>query len=519
MAMRVMHELKLKRIAAVDRPCQEDALAAITKGAERPRYLAKGNDAPELDAAVKEYLGRNPDAAAKAAGVCLPDGSYPIASRSDLKLAVSVLPLAPDFAKARAHLIVKARQIDATSILPASMKSLDLQLLAGVTNDDALAGFEKAVDAHLEDMRKVDFDGVQAEAEAREFANGLLCEIDEAVCSLRQCFYEIADDAETKDKDKALQESLAQFKAHISGIIPEGVENALVAAALLEAGFEISEGGALTKREIDMGATIEMKKSLGLPATATDADVQKALDARTAAATFGENVAKMSPDHLAYMAKAENLATDADRQAFAAKSAGERDEVIKAFPMKDKAKEAADKEKADAEAKKKADDLAKGADETLTIDGQTIRKSVVGEAQFAIFKSMNDKLEKAADEQAISVIAKRAATDLKGISKSADELGILLHGIAKVAPKLATEVETILKAASEQIAKGKLFDEAGRSTTGNSVVGKAAEQITTLAEAEVAKGTFKSIFKAKDHIRQTNPELAKQEAEEGRKAA
>jgi hypothetical protein len=51
-----------------------------------------------------------------------------------------------------------------------------------------------------------------------------------------------------------------------------------VKAALLGSGFEITEGGALTKREIDMGATIEMKKSLGLPATANDADVQKALE-------------------------------------------------------------------------------------------------------------------------------------------------------------------------------------------------------------------------------------------------
>src|SRR4051812_31698118 len=100
MAKRIMHELNLKRIAAVDRPCQEGATAMILKRAPDGRYLAKGKDAPALHADLTAYMAREPDAAAKAAGVCLPDGSFPIENRADLKKAVALLPLAPDFAKA-----------------------------------------------------------------------------------------------------------------------------------------------------------------------------------------------------------------------------------------------------------------------------------------------------------------------------------------------------------------------------------------------------------------------------------
>ncbi len=124
MAKRIMHELKLARIAAVDRPCQEDAAAIRKRAAGVPLYLTKAKDAPAIHADLVAYMARTPDAAAKAAGVCLPDGSFPISDRADLKKAVALLTLAPDFAKARAHLLVKARQIDATSILPAAMKSL-----------------------------------------------------------------------------------------------------------------------------------------------------------------------------------------------------------------------------------------------------------------------------------------------------------------------------------------------------------------------------------------------------------
>lgn len=527
MAKRVMTGLKLARIAAVDRPCQEGALAAITKGdqAVLPSVyvpFAKGESLPMLP--VIEYLKREFSADQRkemaGAGEALPDGSFPIKTRGDLKNAVQALGRAKNKTKAKAHIMARARAMDATSLLPSEWKTKSLELLGSVTHAEAMKGFEDVVEVFLGEMGAVDFNTEMAEQEAREYANSLLCEVDEATCALRTVFWEINDDSTITDKPKALQESLEQFKAHIQGIIPEGLENAMVAAALVEAGFEITEGGALTKRENDMAFSIEMKKSLGLPATATDADVNKALEVQKAAADFGTNVAKMSPEHLAYMAKSDQTKDDAGKHAFAAKSVAERDEVIKKFPMAMSDKEKADmkdKEDADKKAKKAADDLAKGADETLTVDGETIRKSVVGEAQFAMFKSMNAKLEKAADEQAVAVIAKRAAVDMPKISKSADELGTLIHGIAKHDQKLADDVEAILKAASAQIAKGALFAEVGKSSTGTGG-GTASAQIETMAQEQVTKGATKSIFKARDMVRKANPELAKQEETERKEA-
>lgn len=514
MTKRIMNELHLKRIAAVDRPCQQGATAAIFKRAPDGIYMAKAKDDGVLIADIEDYLKLAPDTAAKAAGVCLPDGAFPITTRADFRKAFAVLHLAPDFAQARAHLTVKARTMDATSLIPAEWKISKLELLGDVTNDVALDGFEKAVEAFIEKMDAADVDSDHAQAVAKEYANCLLDEIDGAVVALAKCAAEIEVDKAIDDRAGALQESVAQFKAHITGIIPEGVENALVAKALEEAGFEITEGDALTKRENDMGASIELKKSLGLPVTANDADVAAAVAKQAASAEFGANVLKMSAAHFAYMSKGENL-PEGGAPIFAKMTPEQRDEVLKKFPP---AVSAEDKKKADAKAdaeadakKRAADELSK-SDETLTVDGQEVRKSVVGAAQFAIFKSLNDKLEKAADVTAMAVIEKRASVDLTHVGKS-DELATMLHGVAKLNPTLATQVEAVLKAADAKIAKGGLLKEIGKSTTGNNA-GGAAAQIESLAVEKVAKGEAKSIFKARDLVRAGNPELKKQEEEE-----
>lgn len=525
MAKRVMNELKLSRIAAVDNPCQEGAKAAIFKRAQEiGGYLAKGANDAALPDAVEAYLKRDfsGDKRKELAdtGAALPDGSFPIQTRGDLKNAVGAYGRAKNKPKAKAHIVSRARSLDATSLLPADWKISKLQLLGDVTNDLALDGFEKSIELFIEDMGACDFEGAQAECEAREYANALLCEIDDAVCSLRTCFYEIEGDRTITDREEALQESLTQFKAHIQGIIPEGVENALVAKALEEAGFEITEGGALTKRENDdMGASIELKKSLGLPVTANDADVAAAVAKQAAKAEFSDNVLKMSPEHIAYMQKGENL-PDGGKEIFAKMTPAQRDEVLKKFPpaMSDDEKKAKEKKDMDdADAKKRADELAKAADETLTVDGAEIRKSIVGPAVFAVMKSQQAAIEKAADERAMTVIEKRATIDLAHIGK-ASELATMLHGIAKRDPKLSEQVEAVLKAADAKIAKGGLLKEVGKSSTGQGA-GSAAAQIEALAVEKISKGEAKNIFKARDLVRKANPELEKQEAEESKKKA
>lgn len=524
MAKRTMHELHLKRIAAVDRPCQEGATVAIMKRASAGPYFAKAKDDPALPDAVEAYLKRDFSGDKRkelaSTGAALPDGSFPIETRGDVKNAVQAFGRAKNRAKAKAHIITRARSLDATSLLPAEWKVSKMDLLVNVTNDEAMEGFAGPIEVFLGEMGAVDFDSIQAEAEAREYANGLLCEIDEAVCSLREVFWEIGEDKAIADKQEALQESLEQFKAHIQGIIPEGLENAMVAAALEEAGFEITEGGALTKRETDMGYSIELKKSLGLPVTANDADVTKALDLQAKAAKRADAILKMSGKHSAFMANEKAKMPDGGKEAFADMSADERDKHMEKNPIEKTATEKAADDKAlkEKEDKEKAEKLAKAAgEESITVDGTVVLKSAVGEATFAVLKSQQAAIEKAADAAAITVIEKRASTELVHIGK-ADELATMLHGIAKVSPKLSEQVEAVLKAAEAKIAKGGLFSEAGSSSTGTSV-GKAVDQIETLAQAMVTKGEAKNIFKARDAVRKSQPDLAKLEAEERKKAA
>lgn len=579
MVKRIMQGLHLKRIAAVDRPCQEGALVTIMKAGPgsgprpgmthrvygerlfgRRRSIDLGDHASLGDAraAVAEHMKTNPASTdykihdmstggtvetihhvVKAApevedylkrsfsddkrkdlaatGAAMPDGGFPIENRSDLRNAVRAFGRAKNPAKAKAHIITRARALDATSILPADWKISKRELLADVTNDAAMEGFSKAVQVFKDEMIAVDFDSVQADAEAREYANGLLEEIDEAVCSLRTVFAEIGCDDAIADKDGALQESFDQFKAHIQGIVPEGVENALIAAALTEAGFEVNEGGALTKRDEDT-MVFDIKKSLGLPATATDADVQKAMEARDLAAKRSETLLKMSGKHAAFMQNDKAKMPAGGKEAFADMSADERDKHMDKNPIEksavEKAEEAkAKKEKDDADAAEEAEKRA--GDETISVGGVELRKSVIGEAQFAVIKSQQAEISKLADKDAVSTIEKRVAA-LKHIG-APDELAALIHGISKHDPKLGEAVEKKFGALEEQIAKGKLFAEIGGGGGGR--LAKASDEIAAKAQELVTKGLAKTIFKARDMVRSQNPELAKQEAEETTKKA
>lgn len=527
-------DLKVSRVALVDRGANQHAHVMLFKAHEREEeaemaglYLAKRKGDAGLPVEVEAYLKRDfsqeqRDHAA-ARGAALPDGSFPIENRSDLKNAVRAFGRAKDKAKAKAHIISRARALDATSLLPDDWKLSKRLLLQDVSKDDALEALSGPVEIFIQEMGAADFDAEQAEAEAREYACGLLEEIDQAVCSLRTVFCEINEDGSVTDKQKALQESLEQFKAHIQGIIPEGLENAMVAAALTEAGFSVTEGGALTKRETDdMGYSIELKKSLGLAITASDADVQKTLQTQAKAAKFGANVLKMSGSHAAYMNNEKSTMPDGGKEAFADMSADERDKHMAKHPIGKSDKEKADEEAAEKAKKAKEEEEARkraASDEVLKVGDVEIRKSVVGNTQFAVLKSQQEEIAKLRDSGEISAISKRVSTSLTHIGK-ADEIAALLHGIAKSGPKgaeLSAAVEKKFEQLEAVVAKSGLFTEVGKSGPG--VAGTAAATITKMAEQMVAKGEAKSIYKAKDMVRRANTELAKQEAEEAKDKA
>lgn len=291
----------------------------------------------------------------------------------------------------------------------------------------------------------------------------------------------------------------------------------MVAAALTEAGFELTEGGALTKRDEDqMGiATAEIKKSLGLSATATDAEVLKALEAASKRAV---NVLKMSDKHSSFMQNPKAKMPKGGKEAFADMEPSERDEHMDKNPVEpsdeekaEKArKEKEDKEKADAEEAKK-----RAGDEVLKVGGVEIRKSAVGEASFAVIKADQERIQKLEDAATVVTIEKRTAK-LEHIGK-ADELATLIHGIAKHDAKLAEAVEKKFEQLEAVIAKGALFTEVGKSSTG--MIGKAGETIEAKAREIMSKNSGMTIYKARTKAREENPELAKEEEEERKSKA
>lgn len=521
MGKRIMRSLTIKEISGVDRPAQKGAVACFMKrddSAAKPVKLSE-----KAEAYIKREFTDDQRTAAAASGAAMPGGGYPIENRGDLKNAIEAFGRAKNPAKTKAHIISRARALDAMSVLPDAWKVSKLELLADLTNDQAVEAADLLVKSFIDELTEAGLENDLAVAKGREYANALVAEVDKSVCAMRDVFAEIEADPAITNKAEALQESVSQFTGHIVGIAPDLNKSAIFAAAIEAAGLEITEGGALTQRETAMG--FDIKKSLGLPATATDADIEKAFAVRDAAVTTAANFLKMSSTHAAYMNNEKAKMPSGGKEAFAAMSADERTAHMGKNPIEKSAKEMADDE--EAEKARKVKEAAKNAgDEVLKVDGREIRKSVVGEDTFAVMKSQQDRLAKQEDDAAVVVISKRATASMPLVGK-ADDLATLIHGIAKLdgGKELAETVAKKFEQMNEVLKSGGkvLFEEVGKGGSGGQFA-KASDEVTTLAQKMMAdsNGKLKSIFKAKDLVRQSNPELKKREeaeAADARKAA
>lgn len=107
--------------------------------------------------------------------------------------------------------------------------------------------------------------------------------------------------------------------------------------------------------------------------------------------------------------------------------------------------EALAKKASDAEAALAAAELAKN-DATVVIDGETIRKSEVGEGAFKLFQKQQDKIE-------LAEFAKRAETEIPYLPGEAAAKAEALRAVAKMAEGPRAALEQMLKAGSEAIGK------------------------------------------------------------------
>lgn len=392
MTKRIVHGLKLSKIAAVDFPCQEYALAAIVKsktGVAAPiiKKLTLWHDADgklcvEHDTTPGKVVGKAFCEAITKAGIALtdPDGDE------------------------------------------------------GAQLFDAVLGAEKLTQQFWDDFYK----GTNA---------------------LQQSLLSIIKDDDVADKAAMIDTSLKEFAAYIGEILPGDVGKALAAGVAA-----IIAGGA---RTTDQGDTMSdaLKKALGLPLTATEAEMLKALEDRDTVAKG--LVAPMTVEQATYMGK---MATPAEQLEFQKADSKTRDAKMKAEP----------KGEPDADDVEKA---IKAGDAFRTVDGNhLILKSKVGAEQFAILKSMDTgrredraKIAKGEDEK-IAKAFEDQAVDLGFAKAFAPTLRKAFNGDAEAQGLLAKEIKSLRVIAE----KSPLFKELGGAGDGGA--GSAGAELVAKAQ-------------------------------------
>jgi hypothetical protein len=198
------------------------------------------------------------------------------------------------------------------------------------------------------------------------------------------------------------------------------------------------------------------------------------------------DVSKLSPEVKAHVAKLE--ADGKAAQERVTKLEGEIAELKKAKPPE-------------------PEDVLKG----LTPEARTIVEKAQKDAAAA-----TERVAKLEDENQTRIFVAKAA-ELPNLNKASKELGTLLKACAHKLEKPEFEaLETLLKAANEQIAKGKLFGTAGTDGTGEADGDTAAAIVEKRATALVADSKAKNMQEARDMAWKENPALWKRHMKERR---
>lgn len=365
-------------------------------------------------------------------GAAMPGGGYPIDNKEDLHDAMEAIGRAKDPSKVKAHIRQRARALGLTGELSDAFKVKSPGLFAKVLH---ALGVAKAID----------FDEAQANAEAEEFASGMIDEFQEAICSLKDAVCSVINDPAVNDKDAALKELFSQFVEHVGGVVPEGIEQAMSAAGLTAAGYELTPQGTLTKRGDTM---TEAERKAMDEEKAKREKAEKRLDA----------VLKMSDAHQAFMTHPKAKMPEGGKEAFADMSPAERDEHMSKNPI----------EKAKAE--EDEDDEKRTEKRLMEIVGKAM---IPFQSEIAKLKGENDELRK--------------ANDLVGFTKRATEAGLpsgagetLMKAYAGDKGAVDTLITTI-KGLTAQVDTGSLFKTFGTSNGGDAtsavaeVTAKAAE--------------------------------------------
>lgn len=414
--------------------------------------LAKADAAGEPDPVAKRTFTAEQRRERAANGHAMKDGSFPIDNKDDLRNAIQAIGRAKNPDAARRHIISRARALGAEAALPDSWRTRKGWLLEKLKSFAAVA-IGKDGEAQF-------FNDAQANVEANEYASDMISEICEAVGSLRTSVCSIMGDDAIADKQAAIETTFEQFKQHIQGVVPEGVEQAMAAAGLVAAGFSINPQGSISKE--DGGMADEVNKELEA-AQATIETQKGEIETMKAA------VAKMEGD----LAVAK---LDADEVAYATEKKL-TPEQLREFAEKDK------------ESRKKAMTSDPVAKAELP---EAVRKQLAeGQEALALVNKMQD-------EAALAAVIKRVGD--AGVDEPTAKT---LHAVAKVAPEHAAELEKSIVALTAQVKAAGLFKE----------IGKGGDATTKALEAGHggASGHGQLMAKAEE-LRKADPKLTDAQA-------
>lgn len=460
----LLKDLVIREVSSVDRGAGEGVKVVLMKRDDDAveSYL-KRNLFEEAEARAKvekrEFSGKERDKLAET-GAALPDGSFPIENKSDLENAIHAYGRARDKEKAKAHIIARAKDLGAADMIPAD--------------------WTKRADLILEAVKKFGFPGqVDPDNDAKTWADALQENAFwdlywKATGALQTSICSILNDEDATDKAGMVEQTLAQFSAFMTQIIPDQVGKSLAALAKTAGVAGITKGDVMSD---------EVKKALGLLPTATDAQVAAAFAKRdqeqAAAVAKLQNelaILKMSDKHKQY-AIDTGMSDDAKAK-FAAKSADERDKQMADNPVEKNLpesvvkalKESEDLKKrlADLEAKDKAASFAKRAEEIgLTGQGEMLQKAHAGDPE--AIKKMEEIIKAASAQEKTATIFKEfgsANANPSGASAS-DQLTAKAAELRKADPKL-TQAQAFAKAYKDPankdlVALAKREEQSGRA--------------------------------------------------------
>lgn len=493
MKRRVMKEFTITEISGVDRPAQQAARAAIMKRDGEPTT-------EQWDEAVtKRKFTAEERKTLAASGDALPDGSYPIENNGDLENAVLAYGRNPT-PKVKAHIVSRAKSLKATDKLPADWEG---------STKEVGKSFTKAVDTLTKRWidpadGAISFAGVLQNCMAEDQYYNAMKVAGPLTSALDTSLRSIAGDAslDVTAKQQQMRDSVEAFMSSMRSNWPQ------VEADISQA---LGKGADMTTQlPNDVKALQKMVGDLTTELTAKNDELDKAKkktkDLEDQHAALGNKQEAIASELAAMKARAkmkpaDQAAADAldeaeeDNPATKAKKA----ELRKAFYAADEAGRA-----------KIVTEMAKN-DEVIKLDGQEIRKSVVGEAAFSFMKKQaerTDKLEKdAAEARAAELntrMEKRAGDDFNHLPGTVAEKAEVLKSVEAMPAAAKTSLEKMLKAGEAAIVSA--FQKIGHTGSQSSL--DDAKKFEKMVDDEVASSKCtKNAAMAK--VRKTHPDLFK----------